>query len=268
LSDTVNSNPTLTWTAVQDMVGEHHTEAYFALGVTCAVSGASNQAEEWFHKVLAARPDHWQALHSLAMLHAEQGELEPAVAAWQRAADCMPGSLRIWREMGRALHRLGEHERAIAAFRQGLAAVPDDPESFLLRHELGRALLAGGRIEEALDAFAAAVAQQPGNPMLRTSLATACLAAERRADAETELRQPLSLKPDLVPALFTLGTLLLDGACHQESVELLSRAAELAPESPRILRKLAVALHKLSRSDEAESMMRKALELEGRGADR
>ena len=70
-----------------------------------------------------------------------------------------------------ALHKAGDLEGAIRAYREYLAAEPDSVQA---RSNLGAALAGTGRYEEAIAEYAHALQQSPDNPALLLNLRT-CL---------------------------------------------------------------------------------------------
>jgi tetratricopeptide (TPR) repeat protein len=83
-----------------------------------------------------------------------------------------------------SLHRAGDLEGAVKAYREVVALDPRNPE---VRSNLGAALAALGRYEEAIDSYRAALAVAPANVRIRLNLALAYYKSAEIALAAEEL---------------------------------------------------------------------------------
>ncbi|HEC91195.1 MAG TPA: tetratricopeptide repeat protein, partial [Alphaproteobacteria bacterium] len=122
-----------------------------------------------------------------------------------------------------------------------------------------------GRPGEALDAFDRALEIDRDWAEAHYNRANALTALGRSGDGEAALRRAIGLKPAFAGAWNNLGLLLAAGGRFNEAVAAYRRAlAEKSaggPEKPDILNNLGNALQALERLDEAEEILRRALEL-------
>lgn len=114
-------------------------------------------------------PDDPQTHYSLAVLRDktfEPGDSEAAILEFETAAALAPHNYLLWLELGKALERTGEQERAERVLRQAQALAP---EYASVRWALGNALLRQGKTDDAFAEIRKAVA---GNDTFATPAAT------------------------------------------------------------------------------------------------
>ncbi|MFT8246814.1 tetratricopeptide repeat protein [Roseomonas sp. BN140053] len=258
--------------------------------------GDAATAEQAARAALALRPDlfgAWNTLgHALARRHAWSEAVDAAREAVRlRPED--PGLLA-----GLAGHLLAANRVAESAevLSQAVALRPEDAG---LHRRLSITLSRLGRGEDALAAARRAVELRPEEPDLHLHLATLLAAAEpdaadaARAEAERLLRDALDGQPEqaglwnllakvrgarrdpagAVAALDEVIRLepaspwpLNDRVGHllalnrlDEALVSITRALELRPEDPVLLRRLAIVLDRMGRPEEAVSAARRAV---------
>jgi hypothetical protein len=117
-------------------------------------------AERLCSDILEGRPDDFDALHLLGMLHFQRRRMVEALQFLSAALRSNSSSSHATSNLGLALHSSGRFEEAIANYRQALLLAPGHPE---ILYNLGNACLELGRLDEALAAYDAALAGQPGH---------------------------------------------------------------------------------------------------------
>jgi tetratricopeptide (TPR) repeat protein len=136
---------------------DHANYAYLAATARLAL-GRTDEAKSALRTLLRRHPEHVAACNDLAWLLAQEGEeLDLALALAQRAVrlDARPEVLDT---LGWVRLRRGEIEPAVAAFERALAK---QPEFSTARYHLGLALARRGDAEAARQAFDAALAAGP-----------------------------------------------------------------------------------------------------------
>ena len=134
-------------------------------------------------------------------------------------------------------------------------AAPGDPNGLVSR---ARALLKDDKYEEALDVAGSAVDAWPAHAPAFAVLGDA---QYRRGDfvpAEKSYRRALELNPDEAAAHFGVGRILRTLGRYPDAASSFSRAAALAPSTPKYLRVLA---NHLARREDELGMLRRYLEL-------
>ena len=101
----------------------------------------------------------------------------------------------------------------------------------------------------------------PNNPTALANLAAIELQENKLADAETHITAALAKTPDDAFNLSTFGYLKFRQQKYDEALDALSRAAKLAPANPLIQNYLGVTLGQKGLRTQAETALRKAIEL-------
>ena len=119
----------------------------------------------------------------------EQGKLEEAIEAYNRALTIKPGYAEIYSNMGNAFREQGKLEEAIEAYNQALNIKPGYAEVY---SNMGNALLDDGRLEEAIEAYNQALAIKPSYASVFWNLSGT---AEDISEAKKWVEQCLSADP-------------------------------------------------------------------------
>jgi TolB-like protein/Tfp pilus assembly protein PilF len=121
---------------------------------------------------------------------------------------------------------LGEHERALAAYRRALDLAPNDPRTL---HNVAMKLGELGREEEAIPLSRRAVELDPLNVNLRVTLADLYQWNGQRDMAGETLREALGIAPDHPNALVGLGWLYYTTGQYDLAESHIRRALEVDP---------------------------------------
>ena len=175
-----NSSATMTVSGALQAAAEH-------LG-----AGRLDDAERLYDAVLAAQPDHAEALHRRGVLAFQRG-------AFDHAADLV--------------------RRAIALDN----AAPD------LRNRLGNILLRQDDCQGAIECYRKSLTLDPGNPVVQINLGIALYGAGSRAEAADSLSDGVERMPDHAQARAALGQIALDEGDDDAAVVQLRAAAYLDP---------------------------------------
>ncbi|MBX3606771.1 MAG: tetratricopeptide repeat protein [Piscinibacter sp.] len=196
-------------------------------------------ARRLYGEVLAAAPDHAEALHLLGVLDYQQGRLAAALAGLDRAVALAPGLAPAWSNRAAVLRDLGRTDEALVSLERALALQPDDPKALNNR---AAALLDRGRAADALLDVQRALALDPGDAAAHHNHGNALLALDRPAEALASYERALALQPALAPsragaadALARLGDAALQAGHGEQALSLQRRALELAPDRPFLL---------------------------------
>src|SRR5258708_26217387 len=160
-------------------------------------SGRLREAEPFYATVLAAEPDHPDALHFLGVLRHRQGASTKAVALIRRSLALAPANADAHNNLGNVLLEIGRAEDAVAAYRRVAELRPDAAEA---HHNLGIALQSVGQPAEAGFALEQAIALEPRRPLFHYSLGMLWLRLARPEDAIPILQVALALDPGFTQA--------------------------------------------------------------------
>jgi predicted TPR repeat methyltransferase len=206
--------------------GENLTVAQaFKLAFTVQQKGYLESADEIYRRVLAAEPDHLDALHFMAL--------------------------------GR--YRMGRQAEALEMLQQVLAR---DPSNIHARTNLGNMLTESDRLPEAREAYEQVLAQHPTAAAGHANLG---VVLEKQGDvvaAEAAFRRALELDPKHASALHNLASLLWDLDRLGEALTLYQQSLVLMPYDGESYRRVGASLAALGRNDEAIAVYERWVTLE------
>ena len=189
-----------------------------------ARTGRLAEAHALYRTVLAARPDHREALKACALVAFRLDAVDEAAALLQRAVALEDGDAGAHNDLGNVLQAAGRIDTALAAYRR---AVEIDPERAETHVNLSQALRAKGDLDGAAKALGRAAALRPDHAgtVLRIGLVD-----HARGDlegAEDSFRQALSIAPEHAEACFALGNVLYAQDRLDDAIEAYGQAATL-----------------------------------------
>lgn len=189
-------------------------EEAIGIAVLFQKHGQLAEAHDVFQQVLAAAPDHADALHFAGILAQQQGRHEDAVALIERSLAIEPGRADCYSNLGIIYRSMGRAEEAIAAYRQAIALSPAHANAY---SNLGVLLKSQGQVVEAEEAYRAAIV----------------------------------INPEHCDAHHNLGVLLAATARIPEAVQCFCRVTTLSPRHPETRKLLALAHCNLGEYDKA-----------------
>ena len=179
---------------------------------------------------------------------AASGQLQAALAAYDRVLAAYPGALAALRSRGDMLVRLGRPAEALASFEQSLQHAPAD---VWLLHSRGVLLGQFGRTAEALASYDRALKIQPGYVPALFSRAVTLMNAGRLDEAVAAYAAALKREPRHIPSLANRGICLQRLGRNEEAVASFDAVLKLEPRNPVALNSRGLALQALMRGGEA-----------------
>lgn len=170
-----------------------------------------------------------------------------AERAYREALKVDPNSESIVLKLYGTLAGANKAAEAEAVGRKWLAEHPKDT---VVRSYLAERALRAKNYREASSLYQAVIAQQPDNVVALNNLAWAA-GQLNDPKAISYAERAVQLAPTSAPALDTLGVLLVAKGDVTKGVELLAKAAAIAPNRPDIRFNYAKALAKAGRAEEA-----------------
>lgn len=211
-----------------------------------------------YRSILDRWPAEPVALRNLATVYLTQGRYREALEVAERL-EAVPGQEVVGATMvGTMNYRMGEPERAIAAFERaerldpGLRSMPEFAPQFARYY--GEMLTSVGRAREAVDRLAPASADQPDDLLLLDRLGAAYQALGMLEEAEECWRREVRLDANALDGWINLGKLALARGRPEEAVGPLDRAVDLDPTSYSALYNLLLAHRRLGHAEEARSL--------------
>ncbi len=218
--------------------------------------GKLHDAERLYSAVLKERPDHFDALHLLGVLHGQRGHHEAAIDLISRALNRNPRSTEAHTNMGFTLACLRRYDDAIESFDEALAINPNYLEALRRR---GNALTSLNRFDEAIASYSMALAIAPDCVETLKNRGIAYSKANRFDDAIASFDQALDVSPNDVEALMHRANALIRVLNADEAIVNYEKVLKLNRDHPEALNNRGVALATLKRHDEALASWDKAL---------
>jgi predicted O-linked N-acetylglucosamine transferase (SPINDLY family) len=223
-----------------------------------AQDGRIDDARRIAEAMLQRSPDDADALEFLGRLELRAANAEAAARSFSRLVESHPA--RPPGHIGLALveQARGNHDGAIAHFRQALAL---DPRRYDLLVRLGRSLLSRGSPAEAEPCFRAACDLNPGHESGWLGLGNALLQQRKTKAARAAFERAVQVAPGSLNARLNLSKALRRGGEAAEAIRILEEGLGAATASPDALTHLGLAHEQLGAMDRAVACYRQALAL-------
>ena len=143
-------------------------------------------------RLLEEFPAHQRAWSISGFLYTEQGRLDEAIPAFERAVGLDPRDAATVFNFAFALQRAGRHDDAIARFRQ---AIDLDPSIDRAWYGMGISLVQRGRYHEAIEKLNEAARLQPLSPFARYQIAAAWFKLGEHENVRSEYRKVKAFDP-------------------------------------------------------------------------
>ncbi|MFP4126861.1 MAG: tetratricopeptide repeat protein [Alphaproteobacteria bacterium] len=238
-------------------------EAVAGLVQAYVAEGDLDAAVAFLQERTAARSQDAFAFRLKGELLARQGELDAAIAAYERTVELAPEWVRAHRELA-ALHRRGKEdaEAAIAVYRDALGVMPEQP---VLLDELGQSLVLAGRHEAAMEVYEKLIELEPKNDVAANNFAA--LVADHAYADEARLANALEVADRFRASndglfLDTLGWLHYRDGDYPTAATFLNRAVAAEPERADLRYHLGMALERTGDTEGALEHLRRAVAAE------
>jgi protein O-GlcNAc transferase len=262
----------------------------FGTGAKYHQEGRLADAEACYRRVLAAQPQHTDALNMLGVIAQQVGRSDMAVDLIRRAIDTNGTNPAYFYNLSVALRAQSKLQEAIAAARQAVRLAPDMTEAHFC---LGLNLDDEGKLDEAAAAYREVIRLTPGMAGAHSNLGdilrrqgqpdeavAACREAIRRDpnlaiahfnltialhhqgksdEAAVACERAIGLNPDFAEAHYSLGTLLCGQGKLDEAIEATRAAIRIRPDYAEAHSNIAAMLQQQGRLEEAEESCRQAI---------
>ena len=186
------------------------------MGVTLQEQGKLEEAIEAYNKALAIKPDYADAYNNIGIALNEQGKLEEAIEAYKKALAIKPDYADAYNNMGIVLKDQGKLEEAIEAYNKVLVIKPDYAEGYT---NMGNALEQQGKLEEAIEASKKALAIKPDSAEAYSNMGNALQEQGKLEEAIEAYNKALVIKPDYAEAHHNLSFALLSNGNLKKGLE-------------------------------------------------
>ena len=236
----------------------NHADALHLLGVIAHQLGRHGLAAERIRQAISIAPGNPAAHSNLGEAYRALGQLDAAMTAYRHALELRPDYPDAYNNQGAVLEQSGRIDEAIAAYQRALQLRPDYREA---RFNLGRILTGIGRLEEAIMVYRLAVKVTPADPEAHHNLGVILAANGQLDEAITSYRRAILLASDYPDAHYNLGVALAGLGRFAEAVDAYRRALQVKPANPQASNNLGVALGRNGQRDAAIAAYHRAIQL-------
>lgn len=214
--------------------------------------------EAVYKKILTISPNNPHALNNLGFLYAEYGvHRELAQSMVQRAVDQMPDNPGFRDSLGWAAFKNSQIDKAVQELEKAVAMAPDVYEP---HYHLGTVYYVAKQHEKAIPIYEKAVALRPTSAEALNNYAYLLLELDRDLDkAEKMAARAVKIEGNNASYLDTYGWALFKQGNATEGLQLLRRAANLAPDVGEIMMHLGKVHLQLAQFETAIEYFRQAL---------
>jgi tetratricopeptide (TPR) repeat protein len=189
-------------------------------------AGRLDDAAAVLNEVLAADPDHGEALQGLGYVMAQRGDHARAADCLERALTRRPPSRELLHQTGCVQQIAGRHAQAVVSFERCVALAPRDVASL---HAAALSLNALTRHAAALAMLDRAARLSPDTFQIHYNRGRVLGDIGRFDEEIAAYRRALALRPDFVDAHVNLGVAWRDMHRFDEALRAFRKAVSLAP---------------------------------------
>jgi predicted O-linked N-acetylglucosamine transferase (SPINDLY family) len=221
-------------------------------------AGKLREAADIYGRILRAAPQNFDALHALALIRFQSGDVVEAERLIAAALNVRPDAVEPLINRGSMLAQLQRYQEALSDFGRVVELRPGWVPGWLNR---GRLLGHLGRAQEALANFERALQIEPRNPEALRFRADILFMVKRNAEAAQAYEAYLAIRPNDAEAWNNRGVALIELRRHAEALPCFDRTIALDPRDPEAWSNRGNVLFELKRFEDAAEAYRKALEI-------
>jgi tetratricopeptide (TPR) repeat protein len=237
----------------------NHAGAKLMLVRLAAAQSSPALAEQKLRQVVAAHPDSFEGLMTLAWRLCWEGDVDEAISFCKRALQLRPNSSPPHYQLGCCYNRKGRHAEALLCFEKSLAI---NPSAAIAHHQRGVALRALNRVPEAAEAFEKALSLDPKLAAAYEDMGEIYLEHGNVGGAISCFKKFYQLEPRSAKGSYLLGRALVEERRYEEADRALRQAFAIDPKmvAARIL--LARSLQNRGQAALAETELKKAMAID------
>jgi tetratricopeptide (TPR) repeat protein len=164
------------------------------LGFALIKKGQIEEAMAQYQKALEINPNYTDAHNNLGNALFRNGQLGEAMAQYEKSLEINPNQAAGHYDLGLVFYQKGQLAEAIAQYQK---AIEINPNFAGARLNLGNALLQNGQLGEAIEQYQMAIKIDPRSPEAHGNLGVALMQKGQLDDAITQFQEALRLNPNL-----------------------------------------------------------------------
>ena len=183
-----------------------------------ALFKGDNQATiDAFNAALAIEPNHYEVLHYLGMIYAEDSSWNKAVEVYNRSLAFKPDNIEVLYSLGVVYFKLNQWEDALTPLQKVVSLSPQHARGYEV---LGKVYVKLRQYTKAVEILNKAIALKPNAAGNYNELGNAHLNLKAYDDAITNFKKAIEIgPPDFAEPHFGLGTAYLRSGNQQKSRE-------------------------------------------------
>lgn len=221
-------------------------------------TGELEKAKYEYLSFLKQHPQHIEAMHMLAILYAEEGDLQSAVNLLKQAINIQPDNPQLQLHLSNILKNQGGVSEAEKTL---LELIKKHPAFAAAYNNLGIIYHQQGNWDAAIDCYQQAIDLQNNFVDAYYNLGLAYNKLYKRMEAFHAYQAVLELSPDHVGAKFQIALILMANEQFQKAIDLLLPIASLFPFHFETQSNLGACYLRLGQLDKAKMHYLKALEI-------
>jgi tetratricopeptide (TPR) repeat protein len=229
-----------------------HADSLHLMGLLSHQAQQYELAVEWIARAIRQQPKA-EYLSSLGTALQQQGRLEEALKAIDKAVQLAPEDARLWIELGTVLAELQRPTEALLAFEHVLKL---DPDHWDAAYRCGFILHGLGRQQEAVSYFNLSDRLRPNQSVVLEMRAIALLRLKRFEEALADNHRAHALNPGNADVCNNIGAVLQSLGRDEEALQWFDKALALRPHHLAALTNKAFSVLQFHRFDEAAAIYR------------
>ncbi|MGA9380328.1 MAG: tetratricopeptide repeat protein [Phormidium sp.] len=203
---------------------------FYQKGIASAQQGDLKSAEEFWRKSIQIDPKNPEVHSNLGVLLQRQGKLDEATSQYREALRLKPNDVETVMKLAVTLGQLKKFDESIAQSQTAIRLKPDLAPAHII---LAAGLSEQGKPDEATESLKKAQdlwkkqGQTEQAVGVQVQLASLLGKQGKFAEASTQIKQAITLKPDFAPAHILLSEIALRQGKPEEAVTSLRKARDL-----------------------------------------
>lgn len=201
-------------------------------------AGVFIDSETLWTFTLSRNPDSWLAHNNLGNAFIKKGEIDGAIAEFEKALQVNANYAKSHNNLGYSLLQKGRVDDAIEEYEKAVKIDPDFADAY---GNIGVALAQKGQIDEAIVEYQKALSVNPSFVEVMSNLGLALAKKNRWDEAIVQWQKAVEINPDYAQGHTNLGVAFMQKGLVNEATAQFQEAVRLDPTDPNAQSNLAKA---------------------------